>query len=460
MTKKKNEDHLSSATKKMAKVMAVTMAVTPVIAVLPGVASAMEANEVNAANDVNAPGEVNAGNAATVVDVAEVADLPQLQAALANSQISTINVTADISGVEARIVVDRAVVINGGDHTISFTDAINTSGPGTRHGIAVQANGVSIKDLAVKMTPKDKWQGVYALQVYNATGVTLENFTGSGADAALLVNGSEVTLTGATTVSGNEFGGIEVSKGTAATQASKLTVEGTLVNGTEAAGKPTIWIVGDQGTVTKTGTPLTSKTVVKDGNETQTHYYLNALQLSSLEITTPPTKLTYNVGEQLDLTGLQVTGTYIDGSTQAQTVTAANVTGFNSAEAGDQTVTVTVGGKTVTFTVTVKAAATEAYTIGEPKVTVNGNVAKVTVTISKQTSSTEPVTVLFQLMDGNKPVQLITLKLDSIESGKELTGEFILPASKSYTVKVLLWDDLLKQMAKAQPTQASIPSNN
>lgn len=50
-----------------------------------------------------------------------------------------------------------------------------------------------------------------------------------------------------------------------------------------------------------------------------------------------------------------VTGTYSDSSTKVETVTKGNVTGFNSAEAGEKVCTVTVGGKTTTFTVTVQA---------------------------------------------------------------------------------------------------------
>ncbi len=43
-----------------------------------------------------------------------------------------------------------------------------------------------------------------------------------------------------------------------------------------------------------------------------------------------------------------VTGTYSDATTKVETITAANVTGFNSAAAvASQTLTVTVDGKTM-----------------------------------------------------------------------------------------------------------------
>ena len=77
--------------------------------------------------------------------------------------------------------------------------------------------------------------------------------------------------------------------------------------------------------------------------------------LNNITITRPATKLTYTVGDALDLTGLEVTGTYSDGSTKIETVTAANVTGFNSAvRAARQTLTITLGGNTTTYNVKIK----------------------------------------------------------------------------------------------------------
>lgn len=49
------------------------------------------------------------------------------------------------------------------------------------------------------------------------------------------------------------------------------TLTGTLVNGTEAYGLPTIWLVQDQGTVTGVNVPVTTNTTLKID---QTQYYL------------------------------------------------------------------------------------------------------------------------------------------------------------------------------------------
>jgi hypothetical protein len=75
--------------------------------------------------------------------------------------------------------------------------------------------------------------------------------------------------------------------------------------------------------------------------------------LVSITIASPPSKLTYEIGEPLDLTGLVVTGTYPDNTTKTETVSMSNISGYDSGTAGEKTVTVTINGKTVTFRVNV-----------------------------------------------------------------------------------------------------------
>jgi len=73
--------------------------------------------------------------------------------------------------------------------------------------------------------------------------------------------------------------------------------------------------------------------------------------LERIDVTTPPTKTVYAVGEPLDTTGMVVTATYSDG--KIVEVTDYTTDGFDSATAGTQTVTVTYQGKDGNFTVTV-----------------------------------------------------------------------------------------------------------
>lgn len=77
--------------------------------------------------------------------------------------------------------------------------------------------------------------------------------------------------------------------------------------------------------------------------------------LNSLELTKQPAKTVYHIGESLDITGMVVTGTYIDGSTRVEQIRSSDVSGFNSSTAvASQTLTVTVRGKTTTYLVEIK----------------------------------------------------------------------------------------------------------
>ena len=96
------------------------------------------------------------------------------------------------------------------------------------------------------MVYDSNWNGVYAIQAYNSKNVTLKDITVSGADGGILVNSSVVTLDGTITLNGNEFGGIEVSKGdNVDLSASTLNINGaTLAFENESYPRPTIWIDG------------------------------------------------------------------------------------------------------------------------------------------------------------------------------------------------------------------------
>ncbi|MCH3963694.1 MAG: cell wall-binding repeat-containing protein [Clostridium sp.] len=78
-------------------------------------------------------------------------------------------------------------------------------------------------------------------------------------------------------------------------------------------------------------------------------------QLSGIAVSSPADKLEYEVGEELDITGLKVKGTYEDGSTKDETITEANITGFDSSKAVEgQVLTITVDGKTTSYKVSIK----------------------------------------------------------------------------------------------------------
>ena len=93
----------------------------------------------------------------------------------------------------------------------------------------------------------------------------------------------------------------------------------------------------------------------------QINAYLNEKYSEKPEVTlesitvSGPTKTEYEIGDELDLTGLVVTAHYSDGSEAA--VEDYEVSGFDSSTAGEKTITVTYQDKTTTFTVNVKEAA-------------------------------------------------------------------------------------------------------
>ena len=112
------------------------------------------------------------------------------------------------------------------------------------------------------------------------------------------------------------------------------------------------------GGFTCTPTALTSagmQTVtVNYGGKTAT-FAVNVqdVTLSGIAIASKPSKVNYFVGDTLDTTGLKLTATYNNGTTQ--TITSGfTCTPTALSTAGTQTVTVNYGGKTATFTVNVE----------------------------------------------------------------------------------------------------------
>ena len=204
---------------------------------------------------------------APVADHADVSTQQELEAALANEDVKVIYITADIA-VDATLSVTRPVVINGKDgvKTLSFE---NKDGVQLEH-----AGEVTIENVKFEVKNNEEgWQGLYALQVYGATKATLKNVAATGADGGILVNGAEVTLEGVVDVSGNEFGGIEVSRGVDVETAPKLTGSAeNLKNDTEESGKPTVWIdkVSELTTAVVEVSGLNEGETEKD----QAHFYL------------------------------------------------------------------------------------------------------------------------------------------------------------------------------------------
>nr|WP_249436048.1 S-layer homology domain-containing protein [Paenibacillus sp. Marseille-Q4541] len=151
---------------------------------------------------------------ASVIEEVEVATVSELRKAVAidNNKIKlTENIVVDSEGIE---IHGQNVQINGNTHTISWSDE-------TVSKFVIFGNSVSISNVTFENSND------YNLHVYKAEGVVLTDVSFKNSKkGGLLVNGAEVTVENVTT-EGNEWGGIEVSKGVEVTSNPVLTIKGT-----------------------------------------------------------------------------------------------------------------------------------------------------------------------------------------------------------------------------------------
>ncbi len=146
--------------------------------------------------------------------------------------------------------------------------------------------------------------------------------------------------------------------------------------------------------------------------------------LNSITISHSPAKQLYLEGEELDLTGLVVVGTYSDGTTRVESVTSADTAGYNPAltDGSVQTVTVTIGGKTASFIVRVSAAAEgELVSVTSPSaVTVENGVLKTTAGLNL------PAQIIIVVNDGTNDVSTlapVTWDVDSADYYPEIKAK-------------------------------------
>lgn len=206
------------------------------------------------------------------VEVASVEDLKTAIAANAPHITLTDNIT-----VTEKINILHAIVIDGAGHTISGNNQ-----PG--------------------------WEGLYALQFYNVNA-TVKDLNFTNLDAAILVNGSTLTLEGSVNLSGNEFGGIELTQGVDVVNAPKLNIENViLTNTTEDYGQPTVWTDSTSAAEIIGGSLI----VRNDINGTQDQYYLNAETAKEVKAT----KMFYEMFAALNSDKVKVNVNDVDGSLQ------------------------------------------------------------------------------------------------------------------------------------------------
>lgn len=160
------------------------------------------------------------------LETKEVTNEAELVAAVNDANVGTIVLKNNIE-TTAKVNITNPKIIDGQGFSISYIGKfVGGSTDNTIWGAESDA------------------KGVYILQVYKTTA-TIKNIKLTGGNAALLVNGSTVTLEGNVDLSGNGFGAIELSKGVNVDTPSLLTIENAnLINTTESNSTPTFWTDG------------------------------------------------------------------------------------------------------------------------------------------------------------------------------------------------------------------------
>lgn len=232
----------------------------------------VESIEVGEDTYVNDPnyGKTIAEDASAIADAAN------------DPEATEILVAAPISQA-AEIQFNHGVTFDGGNNQITKTE------PGKVYTFTADS---TVENVDIASTADNtEWQSSYGIQFYTGEH-TLKNATLSGGNAGVIVNSATLNLEGTINVSGNTFGGIEVCKSGAGTQtraampAGVLNINGaTIINETEAYGKPTIWIDGntdEEGIVN--GAEAFTVVEVPHGDGIQKHFYLHSYNTKPIRV--------------------------------------------------------------------------------------------------------------------------------------------------------------------------------
>ena len=226
--------------------------------ITPDAAMAVESIEIGTDKYINNP---NFGKVF-------VEDLDGVQEALADPDIEEITFNAPIS-TESEIQINRPMTINGGGNTVTKSE------PGKAFTLTKDS---TVEDITIENTADNtEWNSSYGIQFYTGEH-TVKNATLTGGNAGIVANSATVNLEGTIDVSNNTFGGIEVCKSAnEGMPAGVLNINGaTIINTSEAYGKPTIWIDGNtdaEGVVN--GADAFTMVELPHGDGYQKQFYLN-----------------------------------------------------------------------------------------------------------------------------------------------------------------------------------------
>ena len=198
------------------------------------------------------------------VTYTEVSTEEDLKSAISNGE-ELVKLSDNITVPEGNLDITGVRYFDGNNKTITF----ETTGQNF-----VAMKDATIENVNVENTADtEEWNSTNGIQCYDGT-YTLKNCKVSGCNVGIMVNASTVTLQGTIDVSGNTFGGINVSKGKEVDHPLNngvLNINGAkLINTTEAYAKPTIYTEGE-GQVVNGAEAMFTNSEIKEG---QVQYYL------------------------------------------------------------------------------------------------------------------------------------------------------------------------------------------
>ncbi|MDR2479498.1 MAG: bacterial Ig-like domain-containing protein [Treponema sp.] len=133
----------------------------------------------------------------------------------------------------------------------------------------------------------------------------------------------------------------------------EIEMPGLVVKGT--------WSDGSSAEVKITKNDLSGYDITRGGKQNVTVSYsrktttfpVTYIAFEALSVDRPPTKVKYELGEALEITGIRILGTWPGHSMSIVNNSRLKITGYDPLRAGEQKITVTVGGQSDSFTVTV-----------------------------------------------------------------------------------------------------------
>ena len=272
---------------------------------------------------------------------------------------------------------DSSVVMNPGsyDTTNKLDKTLKITYGGTNQNYPITIIN-DVKSIEVTTLPKTEYNVNDLLDVTNgeititrATGSSTETLTTgmiSGFDSSVEVSNMPLTVTyienGITQTTTYNINVIDSAKGFIISTNAKtdylygeeLDVTGGKLTVQMGSGDTIIDITSDMVSGYDSNTLGSQTLTVTYGGYTQTYDITVSDYVTGITVTSP-SKLTYQYGELLDLTGATLVENYASGLVGTEvTVTSGMMSGYNENTLGSQTLTVTYSGFTDTFDVTVE----------------------------------------------------------------------------------------------------------